>query len=59
MFDGSHNFVFDMINSPNVSISTETNEKDAKQSIITAAELGIEPTCTLGYIVDKPSLTIK
>ena len=59
MFDGSHNFVFDMINSPNVSISTETNEKDAKQSIITATELNIEPTCTLGFVEDKPSLTIK
>ena len=59
MFDGSHDFLFDMINSPNVSISTETNDKDAKQSIITAAELGIEPTCTLGHIEDKPSLTIK
>ena len=59
MFDGSHDFLFDMINSPNVSISTETNDKDAKQSIITAAELNIEPTCTLGFVEDKPSLTIK
>lgn len=59
MFDGSHDFLFDMINSPNVDISTETNDKDAKQSIITAAELGVEPTCTLGFVEDKPSLTIK
>ena len=59
MFDGSHDFLFDIINSPNVEVSTETNDKDAKQSIITATELGIEPTCTLGFVEDKPSLTIK
>ena len=59
MFDGSHDFLFDMINSPNVDISTEVNDKDAKQTIITATELGIEPTCTLGFVEDKPSLTIK
>ena len=59
MFDGSHDFLFDIINSPNVEVSTEANEKDAKQSIITATELGIEPTCTIGAVVDKPSLTIK
>lgn len=59
LFDGSHDFLFDMINSPNVTISTETNDKDAKQSIVTATELGIEPTCTLGFIEDKHSLTIK
>lgn len=59
MFDGSHDFLFDMINSPNVDISTEVNDKDAKQTIITAAELGIGPTCTLGFVEDKPSLTIK
>lgn len=59
MFDGSHDFLFDIINSPNVEVSTEANEKDAKQSIVTATELGIEPTCTIGAVVDKPSLTIK
>ena len=59
MFDGSHDFLFDIINSPNVEVSTEANEKDAKQSIITTTELGIEPTCTIGAVVDKPSLTIK
>lgn len=59
MFDGSHDFLFDMINSPNVDISTRVDDKNAKQSITTAAELGIEPTCTLGYVEDKPSLTIK
>ncbi len=59
MFDGSHDFLFDIINSPNAEVSTEINDKDAKRSIITATELNIEPTCTLGFVVDKPSLTIK
>lgn len=59
MFDGSHDFLFDMINNPDVDISTGTNDKDAKQSIITATELNIEPTCTLGFVEDKSSLTIK
>ena len=59
MFDGSHNFIFDVINNPNAHVLTTVDEQNAKQSIITAAELNIEPTCTLGFVEDKPSLTIK
>ena len=59
MFDGSHNFIFDVINNPNAHVLTTVDEQNAKQSIITAAELNIEPTCTLGFVENKPSLTIK
>lgn len=59
MFDGSHNFIFDVINNPNAHVLTTVDEQNAKQSIITAAELNIEPTCTLGFVENKPSLIIK
>lgn len=59
MFNGSHDFIFDVINSPNAHVLTVVDEQDAKQSIFSASELGIEPTCTLGHVEDKPSLTIK
>ena len=59
MFDGSHDFIFDVINSPNAHVLTVVDEQNAKQSIISAAELNITPACTLGFVEDKPSLTIK
>ena len=61
IFDGSHDFVVDLLMHPNesVSISTETDNKGIETSLSTSQELNIEPVVTLGYLENKYSLTIK
>ena len=61
IFDGSHDFVVDLLMHPNesVSVSTETDDKGIETSLSTSQELNIEPVVTLGYLENKYSLTIK
>lgn len=59
IFDGSHDFVVDLLLNPNESVSTELDENGVLTSLSTSNELGIKPVVTLGTVGYKESLVIK
>lgn len=59
LFDGSHNFAIDAMFNPVAKVETTYDSDNLKHALNTAKEYNVEPTTTLGILVDDYSLTIK